>query len=75
VQPSVDPTFANPQNEIWLDLTTDDTGAGSAESTVAWTFPAERRPKSVVLHADHTSSEPGEAGSAGDRIACISVDF
>jgi superoxide dismutase, Cu-Zn family len=75
VQPSVDPTFANPQNEIWLDLTTDETGAGSAESTVAWTFPSERRPKSVVLHSDHTASEPGEAGAAGDRVACISVDF
>jgi Cu-Zn family superoxide dismutase len=75
VQPSVDPTFANPQNEIWLDLTTDDTGAGSTESTVAWTFPPDRRPKSVVLHTDQTSSEPGEAGAAGDRVACISVDF
>jgi Cu-Zn family superoxide dismutase len=75
VQPSVDPTFANPQNEIWLDLTTDETGAGSTESTVAWTFPADRRPKSVVLHAHQTSSEPGQAGVAGDRVACISVDF
>ena len=75
VQPSVDPTFANPQNEIWLDLTTDETGAGSTESTVAWTFPADRRPKSVVLHDHQTSSEPGEAGGAGDRVACISVDF
>jgi superoxide dismutase, Cu-Zn family len=75
VQPSVDPTFANPQNEIWLDLTTDETGAGSTESTVAWTFPDDRRPKSVVVHADHTSSEPGNAGTAGDRVACISVNF
>jgi Cu-Zn family superoxide dismutase len=75
VQPSSDPTFANPQNELWLDLTTDETGAGSTESTVAWTFPPDRRPKSVVLHADPTSSQPGEAGAAGDRVACISVDF
>ncbi|QYN36248.1 superoxide dismutase family protein [Pseudonocardia sp. DSM 110487] len=75
VQPSVDPTFANPQNEIWLDLTTDETGAGSTESTVAWTFPADRRPKSLVLHTHQTSSEPGEAGTAGDRVACVSVDF
>jgi Cu-Zn family superoxide dismutase len=74
VQPSVDPTFANPQNEIWLDVTTDDTGAGSTESTVAWTFPDDR-PKSVVLHAGQTSSAPGEAGAAGDRVACVSVDF
>jgi Cu-Zn family superoxide dismutase len=75
VQPSVDPTFANPQNEIWLDLTTDETGAGSTESTVAWAFPPDRRPKSVVLHDHQTSSEHGEAGTAGERVACISVDF
>jgi Cu-Zn family superoxide dismutase len=75
VQPSVDPTFANPQNEIWLDFTTDEIGAGSAESTVAWTFPNDRRPGSVVVHAVQTSSEPGKAGTAGERVACISVDF
>jgi Cu-Zn family superoxide dismutase len=75
VQPSIDPTFANPQNEIWLDFTTDQTGAGSTESTVAWTFPSDRRPGSVVVHAVQTSTEPGSAGTAGDRVACISVDF
>jgi superoxide dismutase, Cu-Zn family len=75
VQPSVDPTYANPQNEIWLDFTTDQIGAGSAESTVAWAFPANRRPGSVVVHAVQTSTEPGEAGTAGERVACISVDF
>ena len=75
VQPSVDPTFANPQNEIWLDFTTDETGSGSTESTVAWTFPDDRRPGSVVVHEMQTSHEPGHAGTAGDRAACISVDF
>jgi Cu-Zn family superoxide dismutase len=73
VQPSVDPRFANPQNEIWLDLVTDETGAGSAETTVAWEFPADRRAGSVVVHAMPTSGEPGEAGTAGARAACISV--
>jgi Cu-Zn family superoxide dismutase len=75
VQPSVDPRFANPQNEIWLDLTTDETGAGSAETTVAWEFPDDRRAGSVVVHAMPTSSEPGEAGTAGARAACITVPF
>jgi superoxide dismutase, Cu-Zn family len=75
VQPSVDPTYANPQNEIWLDFTTDGTGAGSAESTVAWAFPADRRPRSVVVHAMPTSTGPGEAGTAGGRAACVTVDF
>jgi superoxide dismutase, Cu-Zn family len=75
VQPSVDPEYANPRNEIWLDFTTDEIGAGSAESTVDWTFPVDRRPRSVVVHSLRTSTEPGEAGDAGDRAACISVDF
>jgi superoxide dismutase, Cu-Zn family len=75
VQPSVDPTFANSQNEMWLDIATDETGAGSTETTVTWTFPDDRRPKSVVVHADGTASEPGQAGTAGGRVACISVDF
>jgi Cu-Zn family superoxide dismutase len=75
VQPSVDPRFANPQNEVWLDLTTDDTGAGTAESTVAWEFPDDRRAGSVVVHAMPTATGPGNAGVAGARAACISVDF
>lgn len=75
VQPSVDPRFANPQNEIWLDLTTDDSGSGSTASTVAWEFPADRRAGSVVIHAMPTSTEPGAAGTAGARAACISVGF
>jgi Cu-Zn family superoxide dismutase len=75
VQPSVDPQYANPQNEIWLDLTTDPTGAGSAESTVAWGFPTDRRAESVVIHAMPTATDPGKAGTAGARAACITVDF
>jgi superoxide dismutase, Cu-Zn family len=75
VQPSVDPAFANAQNEIWLDFTTDQTGAGSARTTVAWEFPADRRAHSVIVHAMPTATEPGKAGTAGDRAACITVDF
>ncbi|OLT19494.1 hypothetical protein BJF78_36145 [Pseudonocardia sp. CNS-139] len=75
VQPSVDPRFANPQNEVWLDLTTDGSGAGSAVSAVAWEFPADRRAGSVVVHAMPTSSEPGTAGTAGARAACVTVGF
>lgn len=75
VQPSVDPAFANPQNEIWLDLTTDASGAGSATATVQWSFDQDRRAKSVVIHAMETASGPGEAGQAGARAACITVDF
>ncbi|WP_098957709.1 superoxide dismutase family protein [Pseudonocardia sp. N23] len=75
VTPSVDPAFANPQNEIWLDLSTGGSGAASATSTVAWDFTDAAAPKSVVVHANHTSMEPGKAGTAGDRLACVNVAF
>jgi Cu-Zn family superoxide dismutase len=75
VQPSLDPRFANPQNEIWLDLRTDKAGAGTGETTVAWQIPPDRRPKSVVIHTKPTATRPGLAGMAGARAACISVEF
>ena len=75
VQPSVDPAFANPQNEIWLDLTTDATGAGSATATVQWGFERNRRAKSVIIHEMGTATGPGDAGTAGARPACVNVEF
>lgn len=75
VQPSVDPMYANPRNEIWLDLTTDATGAGTATSTVDWEFTADRRAQAVIIHAMPTATEPGKAGTAGERPACITVKF
>jgi superoxide dismutase, Cu-Zn family len=74
VQPSVDPSYANPRNEIWLDLTTDADGNAMSTATVAWRF-GDRPAGSVVLHAEHTHTEPGHAGTAGARLACVTVDF
>lgn len=74
VSPSVDPAYAHPDNEIWLDFTTDRLGNGLSTSHVAWDL-GERRPASVVIHEIHTHSAPGEAGDAGSRLACINVDF
>jgi Cu-Zn family superoxide dismutase len=42
---------------------------------VAWAFPADRRAASVVIHALPTATDPGKAGSAGNRAACITVGF
>ncbi|KRV46548.1 superoxide dismutase [Wenjunlia vitaminophila] len=71
-QPSVDPAYANPRNEVWLDLTTDRHGAGEATAHQRWRFrPGQAR--SVVLHQHGTSTERGHAGTAGDRLACVSV--
>ncbi|GGK15154.1 hypothetical protein GCM10010124_04660 [Pilimelia terevasa] len=69
--PSVDPNYANPGNEVWLDLTTDATGTGTGASTTPWRF--TDAPRSVVLHAEATKTEPGKAGTAGARIACLSL--
>jgi Cu-Zn family superoxide dismutase len=75
VSPSTNPAYANPDNEIWLDLTTNASGIGSAKAVVDWQFSSERRARSVILHQEHTATGPGEAGMAGARLACLSVPF
>ncbi|NIH77963.1 superoxide dismutase family protein [Amycolatopsis viridis] len=74
VQPSTDPAYANPRNEIWLDLTTSADGSGFAVSHVDWTY-GDRLPGSVVLHETHTHTDPGHAGTAGGRLACLNLEF
>ncbi|NGY60595.1 superoxide dismutase [Lentzea sp. NEAU-D13] len=74
VTPSVDPKYANAQNEIWLDFTTDSTGAATATATVTWAF-RKGEANAVVVHASHTSTEHGKAGTAGDRLACLTAQF
>ncbi len=75
VAPSVDPAYANPQNEIWLDFRTDAQGNGTATSTVSWDVTDAAHPQSVVVHAHATATEPGKAGTAGDRAGCVTVNF
>ncbi|MBK0865511.1 MAG: superoxide dismutase family protein [Saccharopolyspora sp.] len=73
-KPSTDPAFANPQNEIWLDLGTDAQGSGEATTQVPFGF-TERAPKSIIVHeAQQTSTGPGEAGKAGGRSACLNIE-
>lgn len=74
VQPSVDPAYANPRNEVWLDFTTDRAGNGIALARVPWGFGA-REASSVVVHETHTHTDPGHAGTAGARLACLNADF
>ncbi|MCC5034790.1 superoxide dismutase family protein [Streptomyces sp. WAC 00631] len=73
-QPSTDPRYANPDNEVWLDFTAGDSGDGAAEARQDWNFrPGEAR--SVVLHEHTTATEDGAAGTAGARLACFTVPF
>ncbi|MEV8531254.1 superoxide dismutase family protein [Streptomyces sp. NPDC051211] len=76
VQPSTDPAYANADNEIWLDFTTDAQGNATARTVVDWNFPADRRARSVIVHEHHTSTGPaGKAGTAGARYGCLTVPF
>jgi len=72
VQPSVDPAYANPKNEVWLDFKTDQDGNGQAQSTVDWQF-REGEGRSIVIHAMPTMTGKGKAGTAGERLACINI--
>lgn len=71
---ATDPNYANPANEVWLDLTTDSEGNGSAQALQGWQFRTGGA-GSVILHMRHTATEPGTAGTAGARVACLSVPF
>ncbi|MFF1698968.1 superoxide dismutase family protein [Streptomyces sp. NPDC058257] len=66
VQPSKDPAYANPENEVWLDFTANPDGSGGASARHGWEFRAGGA-GSVVLHR--------EQGGAGDRVACFTVPF
>jgi Cu-Zn family superoxide dismutase len=69
--PSVDPSYANPANEVWLDFTTDGAGAAASSATLDWRF--DPAPRSLVIHAQPTRTAPGVAGTAGARAACLSL--
>jgi len=75
VLPSVNPAYANPRNEIWLDLVTDESGNGVAQTQVRWQFTPGRRAHSVIIHAENTRTGPTDSGVAGTRLACLTVDF
>lgn len=71
--PSDDPEYANPDNEVWLDLQTDGDGNGSSTAEVEFGV-TEESPASIVVHeAEETATGEGEAGTAGDRVACLTV--
>lgn len=73
-RPSVDPAYANPANEVWLDFVANANGVGRARASQAWNFHESRPPWSLVLHAEHTHTAKGEAGTAGARLACLTRD-
>jgi Cu-Zn family superoxide dismutase len=71
--PSVDPKFANPRNEVWLDFTADARGAATVTATQTWPFDDINPPRSLIVHAEQTKTAAGKAGTAGPRAACVTL--
>jgi Cu-Zn family superoxide dismutase len=71
--PSVDPRFANRRNEVWLDFTADARGTATVTATQTWPFDEINPPRSLIVHAEQTSTAKGKAGTAGPRAACVTL--
>ncbi|MCD2186000.1 superoxide dismutase family protein [Actinomycetospora soli] len=72
-KPSSDPAYANPENEFWLDLRTDASGAGTSGTSVPFAL-TDRLPASMIIHEkEMTATAPGQAGTAGGRLACVTL--
>jgi Cu-Zn family superoxide dismutase len=71
-----EPGVVNEHNEVWLDFTADENGAGQAVSRHDWIF-REGEAGSVVVHEHATSTgrDGTTPGDAGDRVACLTVPF
>ncbi|MFI9765884.1 superoxide dismutase family protein [Streptomyces sp. NPDC052415] len=54
------------ENEVWLDFTADERGAGEARARHSWGF-RQGEASSVVLHE--------KPGSKGGRVGCFTVPF
>jgi Cu-Zn family superoxide dismutase len=72
-KPSVNPAYANSANEVWLDFTTDSKGAATVASTHPWIFDSAQVPRSLVIHSELTRTDAGKAGTAGARVACLTL--
>jgi Cu-Zn family superoxide dismutase len=68
-----DPAYANPLNEVWLDFTADADGRATVTAVRERAFDLSAPPRSLVVHAERTRTATGVAGTAGARVACLTV--
>ncbi|MEV0624635.1 superoxide dismutase family protein [Nonomuraea wenchangensis] len=67
------PGQITPASEVWLDFTTDAEGAGRSTAKQDWAFDPAHLPGSLVIHAKPTVTSGPQAGTAGDRVACLTL--
>ncbi|MFI7129633.1 superoxide dismutase family protein [Nonomuraea sp. NPDC050153] len=60
-------------SEVWLDFTTDGEGAGRSTARNDWVLDPAKLPGSLVIHAKATKTSGPEVGTAGDRVACLTL--
>ncbi|MFI6387407.1 superoxide dismutase family protein [Nonomuraea sp. NPDC050540] len=65
---------ASAANEVWLDLTTDAEGTGRATARNDWALEPGHLPRALVIHAQTTTSTGPSAGTAGPRVACLTLN-
>lgn len=63
------PTTVSDQTEVWLDFTVD--GGGNANAVAHVPFVPTAGQRSVVIHERATAAN----GTAGDRLACLPVEW
>ncbi len=68
-----DPAYANPRNEVWLDFTADADGRATVTAVPDRAFDLSAPPRSLVVHAQRTGTADGVAGTAGARVACLTL--
>jgi superoxide dismutase, Cu-Zn family len=68
-----DPAYANPHNEVWLDFTADADGRATVTAVRDRAFDLSAPPRSLIVHAERTRTAAGVAGTAGARVACLTV--
>lgn len=69
-----DPAYRNRVNEVWFDLATGRSGAGSAQATQPWQFAPQARPGAVVLHEVLPQTRPTDP-VVGAPVGCVEVGF
>jgi Cu-Zn family superoxide dismutase len=60
-------------SEVWLDFTTDASGAGHSTARNDWALDSARLPRSLIVHAKPTTTSGPDIGAAGDRAACLTL--
>ncbi|MFC4008108.1 hypothetical protein ACFOY2_12810 [Nonomuraea purpurea] len=63
----------NPSSEVWLDFTTNGEGAGRSSARNDWALTPDRLPHSLVIHSQATKTSGPQVGTAGDRVACVTL--